>query len=303
MEVHQLRYFVAVAEEGGFSLAAERVHVAQPSLSQQIQKLEAEVGQPLFDRLVRGATLTEAGQKLLPYARRILTDLGDAQRSVEECGQQIAGTVTLGIIPTVAPYIIRPLLRACACAHPAVTLHLHEDVTERLVRALDQGEMDLAIVSTCRHTAGMHRDFWQREPLLLMVPSDHPETKKRRLSLRTLRDEPFLSLQESHCLSQQIERWCRQQKITRRTVQSALQLSTVVGMVAAGQGVSLLPAMAVADEQSRGCAFLPLPTPAPQREINALRNPARFQSRAAVVVGQLARRIVAEAIGLPGDLG
>ena len=299
MEVHQLRYFVAVAEEGGFSLAAERVRVAQPSLSQQIQKLEAEVGQPLFDRLARGATLTEAGQKLLPFARRILTDLGDAQRSVDECRQQAAGTVALGIIPTVAPYIIRPLLRACAAEHPQIDLHVHEDVTERLVRALEQGEMDLAVVSTCRAAAGMRREFWQREPLLLMVPLDHPETRKKRPSLRALRDENFLSLHESHCLSQQIETWCRRHGITRRTTQPALQLATVAAMVAAGQGVSLLPAMAARDEPARGCAFLSLHEAAPEREINALRHPARFQSRAAVAVAALARRVVAEAVGLP----
>ena len=263
MEVHQLRYFVAVAEEGGFSLAAERVHVAQPSLSQQIQKLEAEIGQRLFDRLSRGVSLTEAGQKLLPFARRILMELSDAQRSVDECQQNIAGTVALGIIPTVAPYIIRPLLRACAETYPGVTLHLLEDVTERLVRALEQGELDVALVSNCRAASGMHREFWQREPLLLMVPRDHPETRKKRVSLRALREERFLSLHESHCLSRQIERWCRLHQITNRTTQPALQLSTVVAMVAAGQGVSLLPAMAIADEQARGCAFLPLHEAAP----------------------------------------
>lgn len=297
MEVHQLRYFVAVAQEGGFSLAAERVHVAQPSLSQQIQKLEAEVGQPLFDRLARGVTLTEAGQKLLPFARRILTELSDAQRSVDECQQQVAGTVALGIIPTIAPYIVRPLLQACLTTHPGVTLDLHEDVTERLTRSLEQGELDLALVSTCRDAPGLRRRLVLREPLLLMVPQGHPEARKPSPDPGTLREERFLSLQEGHCLSRQVERWCRLHKLTRRTVQSALQLSTVVGMVAAGQGVSLLPAMAVAHEQGRGCAFLPLPGAPPEREINALHNPARFQSRAAVAVAKLARRVLLEAVG------
>ena len=298
MEVHQLRYFVAVAQEGGFSLAAERVHVAQPSLSQQIRKLEGELGQPLFDRLARGVTLTEAGQKLLPFARRILTELGDAQRSVDECRQQVAGTVALGLIPTIAPYIIRPLLRACAAEHPAIDLHVHEDVTERLTRFLEHGELDLALVSTCRDASGLHRELWLREPLLLVVPPDHPETRKKRADLRTLRAERFLSLPESHCLSRDIERWCRRHKITRRTVQPALQLSTVLALVAAGEGVTLLPAMAARDERACGCAFLPLHEAAPEREINALRHPARFQSRAAAAVAKLARRVVASVVTL-----
>lgn len=296
MEIHQLRYFVAVAQEGGFSRAAELARVAQPSLSQQIQKLEAEVGQPLFDRLSRGVSLTEAGQRLLPFARRILSDLNDARRCVDECHREAGGSVTVGIIPTVAPYVVRPLLRALSAAHPGVTVHILEDVTEHLVRALEDGELDLALVSTCRNAPGTHREFLTWEPLLMMVPQDHPATKKSRPPLQVLREEPFLALQESHCLTQQIERWCRLHKFTPKPTLPAAQLPTLVAMVAAGQGVSLLPAMAVAHERGQGCAFLPLGELAPRREINLLRNPARFQSKAASVVATLAREIVSRAV-------
>ena len=110
MEIHQLRYFVAVAEEGSFSRAAERMRVAQPSLSQQIQKLEREMGQRLFDRLARGVTPTAAGAGLLPLVRKILNDLADARRCVEERLDMIGGTVTVGIIPTIAPYVLGRLL-------------------------------------------------------------------------------------------------------------------------------------------------------------------------------------------------
>ena len=296
MEIHQLRYFVAVAQEGGFSRAAELAHVAQPSLSQQIQKLEAEVGQPLFDRLSRGVSLTEAGQRLLPIARRILSDLHDARRCVDECQREAGGSVTVGIIPTVAPYVVRPLLRALVTSHPGVTLHILEDVTEQLVRALEDGELDLALVSTCRGGPGMHRELLTREPLLMMVPQDHPATTKPRPPLEILREEPFLTLQESHCLTQQIERWCRLHRFTPKPTLPAAQLSTLVAMVAAAQGVSLLPAMAVSHEQGQGCAFLPLGEVAPLREINLLRNPARFQSKAATMVAALTRQVVSAAI-------
>ena len=300
MEVHQLRYFVAVAQEGGFSKAAELAHVAQPSLSQQIQKLEAELGQPLFNRLSRGVSLTEAGQRLLPFARRILSDLNDARRCVDECLQDAGGSVTMGVIPTVAPYVLRPLLQAPPAAHPGVNIHVHEDVTEQLVRALEDGELDLAIVSTCRNAPGTHREFWQREPLLMMVPQDHPATRGKRVSLGVFREEPFLTLEAGLCLTQQIERWCRQHQIHPKTALPAVQLSTLVAMVAAGQGVSLLPAMAAAHEGGHGCAFLSLGALAPQREINVLRNPARFQSKAAAAVASLARQVVSEAIAAAG---
>src|SRR3954454_25221170 len=104
MEIHQLRYFVAVAEEGSFSRAAAREHVAQPSLSQQIQKLEAEIGQRLFDRLHRSVMLTEAGKCLLEYARKILVEIADARRCVDDLKHDVAGQLAVGALPTIAPY-------------------------------------------------------------------------------------------------------------------------------------------------------------------------------------------------------
>src|SRR5688500_11691025 len=123
MEVHQLRYFVALAEEGNFSRAAERVHVAQPSLSQHIHKLEAEIGQPLFDRLKRKVTLTQAGAGLLLYARRILNELADAHQFVHDSHRDPAGAVRLGIIATIAPYVVDQLLAESARRHPKVAIH------------------------------------------------------------------------------------------------------------------------------------------------------------------------------------
>jgi LysR family transcriptional regulator, hydrogen peroxide-inducible genes activator len=192
MEVHQLRYLVALAQEGSFSRAAERMRVAQPSLSQQIQKLEAEVGQPLFDRLPRGVMLTGAGRKLLPFARRILTELADAQRTVDECRSEPSGTVAVGIIPTIAPYVLRPLLDALAEEYPNVAVNVFEDVTEALVRRLEDGEIDLAIVSTCRNGPGILRETWTREPLRAALPQRHPLAQYSSLSWHQLRGEPFL---------------------------------------------------------------------------------------------------------------
>ena len=130
MEIHQLRYFVAVADEGNFSRAAAKVHVAQPSLSQQIRKLEAEIGQPLFDRLPRSVVLTEAGRCLIDYARQILASIGDARRSVDELKGKIAGDVAVGAIPTIAPYVLPELVVKFQKHYPEVTLHVVEDVTD-----------------------------------------------------------------------------------------------------------------------------------------------------------------------------
>src|SRR5260370_1536558 len=132
MEIHQLRYFVAVAEEGSFSRAAAKVRVAQPSLSQQIRKLEAEVGQPLFDRLPRSVVLTEAGRCFIDYARQILASIGDARRSVDELKDEVSGRLAVGAIPTIAPYILPELVGKFPKNYPERTLETCHDITDHI---------------------------------------------------------------------------------------------------------------------------------------------------------------------------
>src|SRR5258708_34081395 len=127
MEIHQLRYFVAVADEGNFSRAAAKVRVAQPSLSQQIRKLEAEIGQPLFDRLSRSVVLTEAGRCFIEYARQILASLGDARRCLDELKDAGTGKLAVGAIPTIAPYVLPELVKKFHNDYPEWTSQPDED--------------------------------------------------------------------------------------------------------------------------------------------------------------------------------
>src|SRR5438105_13052243 len=170
MEIHQLRYFVAVADEGNFSRAAAKVRVAQPSLSQQIRKLERELVQPCFDRCLRSVVLTEAGRCLLDYARQILASVGDAQRCVDELKGKIAGDVAVGAIPTIAPYVLPELVVTFQKHYPDVTLHIVEDVTAGITRRIEAGELDVAVASTCRPSPTLRRESIGNEPLLLLVP-------------------------------------------------------------------------------------------------------------------------------------
>ncbi len=211
MEIHQLRYFVAVADEGSFSRAAAKVRVSQPSLSQQIRKLEAEMGQPLFDRLPRSVVLTEAGRCLIDYARQILASIGDARRCVGELKGEIAGKVAVGAIPTIAPYVLPELVVTFQKHYPDVTLEIVEDVTDGITR---------------------------------------------RIRLR-----PEIALAGS-------------------------QLSTIANMVAASIGVSIVPQMMVKHHATPGCVSLPFAPPVPERELNFLSNPLRFQSKAAAAFRQ-----------------
>src|SRR5437868_9595281 len=191
MEIHQLRYFVAVAEEGSFSRAAGMVRVAQPSLSQQIRKLEAEVGQPLFDRLPRSVVLTEAGRCLIDYARQILASIGDARRCVDELKGEVAGRVAVGAIPTIAPYVLPELVVTFQKHYPEVTLEIVEDVTERITRRIEAGELDVAVLSTCQQSPSLLRERLGNEPLLALVPEAHPLAKQTLVTLDELTSQRF----------------------------------------------------------------------------------------------------------------
>src|SRR5688572_22747182 len=281
MEIHQLRYFVAVAEEKSFSRAAEKVRVAQPSLSQQIQKLEGELGHPLFDRLARSVILTEAGSGFLPYAQRILNELSSAQRYVSDRSETPGGEVSVGILPTIAPFMVEALLARSAEKFPEVRLNIIEDVTDNLVRMVDTGEVDLAIISTCRSASGAHIERWAAEPLIAAFPKNHPLAGRETVAWRELQRETVLVLPESHCLSRQIHKWCAQHRVRDKRV-GALQLTTLLAMVSAGRGISLVPKMGLNKwSAEEGCVFLPFKGVEPKREINLLRNALQYQSKAA----------------------
>jgi LysR family hydrogen peroxide-inducible transcriptional activator len=281
MEIHQLRYFVAVAEEGSFSRAAAKVRVAQPSLSQQIRKLEAEIGQPLFDRLPRSVVLTEAGRCLLEYAQQILASIGDARRCVDELKGKIAGDVAVGAIPTIAPYVLPELVVTFQKHYPDVTLHIVEDVTASITRRIEAGELDVALASTCQRSPTLRVELLGNEPLLALVPEGHPLAKQHTITLDDLKSQRFLLLHEMHCLSQQVHHLLESRRLHPQVALAGSQLSTIANMVAADIGVSIVPQMMVRHHVTPGCVTVQFASPVPERELNLLYNPLRFQSKAA----------------------
>jgi LysR family transcriptional regulator, hydrogen peroxide-inducible genes activator len=280
MEIHQLRYFVAVADEGSFSRAAAKVRVAQPSLSQQIRKLEAEVGQPLFDRLPRSVVLTEAGRCLIDYARQILASISDARRCVDELKNEVSGKLAVGAIPTIAPYVLPQLVVTFQKHYPEVTLEIVEDVTDGITRRIEAGELDVALASTCRPSPTLQRESLGTEPLLALVPEGHPLAKKDIVELDDLKSQRFLLLHEMHCLSQQVNHLLESRRLRPEVALAGSQLSTIANMVAASIGVSIVPQMMVKHHATPGCVVLPFASPVPERELNFLSNPLRFQSKA-----------------------
>ena len=280
MEIHQLRYFVAVAEEGSFSRAT-REHVAQPSLSQQIQKLEAEVGERLFDRLPRSTVVTEAGNCLLDYARKVLLEIANARSCVDDLKRDVAGGLSVGAILTVAPYVLPALVSKFQHRYPKVILEIVEDTTENLALRLEDGTLDVALVSTCDESPTLQRDSLGKEPLLLLLAQDHRLASKTKAKWTDLKSEKFLLLHEMHCLSVQVCELLAAHRLRPQLVVRGAQLATIGKMVASGVGVTLVPQMMVEGDLTRGCVALSFAPPLPTRELNLVRNPLRLENRAA----------------------
>lgn len=244
MELHQLRYFLAVARTKNFSRAAAQCRVAQPSLSQQIMKLEDELGERLFERTKREVALTPAGELLTTHAERVLQEVESACDGVREMHGRVRGRVALGALPTIAPYFLPERLRLFTKQFPDVEVVVHEDTTYQLAAALLTKEVDLAIVSLPVERTGLVVERFFDEKLLVALPERHPLAKRRRLVLEDLEKEAFILMKEGHCLAGQALQFCRFNGFAPRVSFRSAQIETVLAFVANGWGVSIVPEMA-----------------------------------------------------------
>jgi LysR family hydrogen peroxide-inducible transcriptional activator len=256
MELQQLRYVCAIADTGSFSRAAEQCQVAQPSLSQQILKLEDDLGTRLFDRLGRGIRLTEAGRGFLPHARSILSQLDTARSIVQQKFADTGGSVSVGVIPTIAPYLMPRFASGFAGQYPQAKLRIVEDKTPDLIESLRSLAIDLAILALPLRQKDFQIFPILSEPLYAVLPGDHPRAGAKSIALRELRSESFVMLRDGHCFRDLSISACSRARITPRIAFESDQFSSVLGFVAAGIGVSIAPRMAV--DPNAGCAYVPL---------------------------------------------
>jgi LysR family hydrogen peroxide-inducible transcriptional activator len=294
MEIHQLEYLVALAEVGSFTKAAERALVAQPSLSQQIQKLEREIGQPLFDRLPRGVVPTEAGQRLLEHARRILAELRDAKRRAGELRDHVAGTLTVGAIPTIAPYLMPEVTQRLIQRWPDVELVLVEDVTARMLEGVERGELDLALMSSAAPPPSVLLETIGSEPLVLLLPARHALAKRKAIAWEQIEQEPFLVLHDMHCLAGQVMRFCKPHGIKPRVVARGAQLATLAAMVSAGLGISVAPAMMQARDTDKGRVYRSFLGAQPSRDLCVATALMRYRTNAARAFIQTVKEVLHE---------
>lgn len=273
MELRRLRYFVAVAEELSFNRAAKRLHMAQPPLSNQIKQLEEELGVLLFERTSRGVLMTEAGELLLEEARRIFAQVEGTTRMVRRVGHGEVGRLTLGFVPSASNGILPQILREFRDLFPDVELFLREMRPDRIVQRIHDRQLDAGFLYLPFENTPFRVACVSREPLVLALPETHPLASEERVELRALADEPFIlpaNYQRMPGLYGQVTEACRQAGFVPQAVQKDVWLmQTIVGLVAGGMGVALVPA-SLMNLHRRGVVYKPVRGLSPTVELGVL---------------------------------
>jgi LysR family hydrogen peroxide-inducible transcriptional activator len=260
---------VAVARTGNFSRAAEQCHVSQPSLSQQIQKLEDELGSPVFERMKRQTKLTSVGEAFLPRAMRILDEVATAEREARDARDSMSGTVTVGVLPTIAPYVLPAVMSEFTRKFPGVEVIVQEDTTAQLSRLLIAYEIDIALVSLPIGDVRLETQELFTEELLLALPPKHRLVRQKTVSLASLKNERLIVMKEGHCLGDQVLGFCDRGDLKPNISFRSAQLETVQSLVHAGLGISLIPKMATKPRQRKSPQYRSLSPPRPSRKIVA----------------------------------
>jgi LysR family hydrogen peroxide-inducible transcriptional activator len=267
MELHQLRYFVAVAREGSMTRAAATLFLAQPTLSIQIRKLEQDVGAKLFERLARRVVLTAAGKAFLEHAERALAEVEQGREHVADVVGLRDGRVSVGVLPSVAAHLLPGVLAAFRAEHPAVAVRLVEhDVSRDFEQLVQSGELDMAVTRMPVTLEGLRARTLVREPIVVLVPPAHPLRDRPGIALRELTDEGFVCMRSGYGLRELADQLCAEAGFAPRVVIETGQLSIVHGMVRSGVGVALLPRLAASGAEPQ----VPVSDPHAHRELGVV---------------------------------
>jgi LysR family hydrogen peroxide-inducible transcriptional activator len=288
--LRQLQYLVAVADTRSFRAAAELCHVAQPSLSAQIAQVESALGVTLFERERRPVLVTPAGEALIARARALLRAADDLLSAARAFEDPLAGSLRLGVIPTISPYLLPEVARALRRELPNLELVFVEDKTSVLVQKLERGELDAALLALEADLAELETLPIARDAFVLAVPKDHRLAKRKQaVKMSELAGESVLLLDDGHCFRDQALSYCQRAKVEELGFR-ATSLATLTQMVAGGRGVTLLPTLAVPIENRRGdLSVLRLSGPEPARTLGlAYRSGSPLKARFARVAEVIA---------------
>lgn len=263
MNLQELRYLVAIAEQRHFGRAAQACNVSQPTLSSQIKKLEDELGVKLLERTNKRVALTSVGSQILEHARRALAEAAQMEAVARAARDPLVGPLKLGVIPTLAPYLMPLILKPLKQAYPGLTIELWEDQTRALVENLRNHKLDAALLATETDAPEITEIALFNEPLLAALPRNHRLAGMKKIDEDAISEE-LLVLADGHCLANQALAACGRRHghaHIRGALQGSMQaatLETLVNLVAAGYGATLIPSLAAGTLGQRGVVLLPL---------------------------------------------
>jgi LysR family hydrogen peroxide-inducible transcriptional activator len=268
MTLTELKYLIAVAEEQHFGRAAERSFVSQPSLSASIKNVEEELGVRIFERGKRGVTITEVGAEIVAQARRTLEEAARIKQVARQGKNQLHGVLRLGVIHTIAPYLLPPLVAALRKVAPEMPLDIEENMTANLDRLLKGGEIDVAILALPYEAPGIEIEPLYDEEFQVLVPAGHPFARRRAIPVDELDAGELLLLPVGHCLRDQVLGACTEFSKPPPPGRMGNSLETLRSMVASGLGVTVLPATALTERYRTPLVkAVPFAEPRPMRRV------------------------------------
>lgn len=297
MNLRDLRYLVALADERHFGRAAARCFVSQPTLSAQIRKLERYLGVSLVERQPRRVALTPAGKEVVERARRVLQESDAIVEVAQGARDPLAGQLRVALIPTVGPYLLPRVAPALQRDLPKLKLLLYEYQTGPLLERLRAGELDVGVLALpVVPMDGLDSALLYEEPFALAVPDSHRLAARKHVGIDDLRDETLLLLEDGHCLRDQALEVCSHVDVHEAQDYRATSLETLRQMVAAGHGVTLLPELAIAAPigATRGLEIRPFDAPPPSRTIGAVWRKSTTRSAAIEAIAETVRAALRE---------
>lgn len=265
MELQQLRYVVELAAEDTVSAAAEACGVTQPTLSQQLKKLEQELGEDLFERTSKGVRMTPSGRMFVKRARRILDEVRQARQEIG--ASELRGELRVGTIPTVGPYLLPRVTKWLDEQAPELQLRVTERTTSGLLEAMERGQLDILLLSLPIEATGLETNGIGQEPFQLCASNGHEVAQRSSVEVERLQEEPLLLLEEGHCFRDQSLSFCQQQEVEPQVVFEGSNLLSAMNMAATDQGITILPKMAVEATDRPDLCFIPFDDPKPTRMI------------------------------------
>ena len=300
LTIRQLRYFEALAASLHFGKAARQLNISQPALSAQIAALEEGFGGPLFERRPSGVVLTSDGMLVRDRVRKILTDIRDLEGLGAAGGAVLGGRLKLGLIATVAPYLLPHLLPTLAREHPQLDCEIRESLTQTLTDDVLQGALDCAVLALPLESGGLETIELFEDQFHLAVPADDSERFQGAVSISALATERLILLEEGHCLRDRALKICQLVEASQLAGLGATSLTTILRMVAGGLGATLIPAMAVeAESRGGGIRILPFQEPVPSRTLALAFRPSTARRRDFEAVATLIQQLRQPSIASP----